>query len=80
MFQKLLAAALVGALAVGVAQASEPIEPFPVTPVDCTEHCPPTLQLSNGTFCVLAGCLAFNDQVICAYNCFFPLPPYPPLF
>jgi hypothetical protein len=47
-------------------------------PIDCLDHCAPSITLSNGTFCVLAGCPDVGGgTVICAYNCFFVLPPWP---
>lgn len=80
MLKKLFAVALSGALCMGVATASTPVVVGDVTPIDCLDHCAPAIVLPNGTTCVLAGCLDADLYVICAYNCFYVLPPGPPLF
>lgn len=55
---------------------SIPFEPEP----DCEELCDPVVQLTDGTLCVLAGCLSGGGEVYCIYSCFFQLPPLPPNF
>ncbi len=72
MIKKLLVLSVLGTLAFGsLAKASGP---GGGEGVDCTQYCPESITLENGTFCVLDGCLEGGGTVYCNYACFWGLP------
>lgn len=83
MIQRLLVACALGAMTLGsVALATPPggngggngNGGGPGGGIDCTQYCPPIIELPEGGFCELDGCLVVEDAAFCEYSCYYPLP------